>query len=51
VPSHPAPQEYPKAQEKAGTDRKDDGDKEIDKEGEESPRDKGDHHHNQQGHV
>lgn len=51
VPSHPAPQEYPQPEKKASGNREDDGDKEVDKEGEEGPGDKGDDHHDQQDHV
>ena len=49
--TYPAPQEYPQPEKKASGNREDDGDKEVDKEGEEGPGDKGDDHHDQQDHV
>ena len=49
--TYPTPQEYPKPQEKTGSNWKDDGDKEVDEEGEEGPGDEGDDHHDQQDHV
>jgi len=51
VPSHPTPQEYPQPQKKSGGNGKDDGDEEVDKEGEEGPGDEGDDHHDEEDHV
>lgn len=51
VPSHPAPQEYPQPEKEASTNRKDDGNEEVNKEGEEGPGDKGDDHDTEEDHV
>ena len=49
--TYPTPQEYPQPQKKSGGSGKDDGDEEVDKEGEEGPGDEGDDHHDEEDHV
>ena len=49
--TYPTPQEYPQPQKKSGGNGKDDGDEEVDKEGEEGPGDEGDDHHDEEDHV
>ena len=49
--TYPTPQEYPQPEKKSSGNGKDDGDKEVDEEGEEGPGDKGDDHHDQEDHV
>ena len=49
--TYPTPQEYPQPQKKSGSNGKDDGDEEVDKEGEEGPGDEGDDHHDEEDHV